>query len=319
MVLTGAGTSAYAAAAIAASWPGSRAVPTTDLLLCTESELAATMPHFTSGGLLVSIGRSGDSPESLGVVSKFQRDYPGVDHLAITCNSEGALARIAGAEKIILDPRTNDQALAMTSSFSNLTLAGLALRYGPDLAEALPAICERVEQALPRLDAAAQELADTPADRVVILASGPLGALATEAALKVLEMTGGKVIAFPETFLGLRHGPMSFLRADSLVLCFLSSMPNRRRYEEDLMHELRGKSLGRIVAVGGGEAADISLAAQAPDLPDHLRVPFEIPFAQLLAFRLSLANGLNPDSPSPEGVITRVVPNFRMHEEAADV
>src|SRR6187399_73756 len=32
-VITGAGSSAYAATAIAAAWPGARAVPTTDLLL----------------------------------------------------------------------------------------------------------------------------------------------------------------------------------------------------------------------------------------------------------------------------------------------
>lgn len=320
VILTGAGTSAYAAAAIAAPWPEARAIPTTDLLLYTEHELAAALPRFSSGGLLISIARSGDSPESLGVVSKFQRDYPEVDHLVITCNENGALARIAGAERIVLDPRTNDQSLAMTSSFSNLTLAGLALRHGAELDRALPAICKRAEEALPGLDEAARGLANTRIDRIAVLASAPLRSLAIEAALKVLEMTAGRVVAFPETFLGLRHGPMSFLRTDSLVLCFLSSTPNRRRYEQDLMRELQSKSLGRIVAIGtGSETADFQLAAQACEVPDHLRVPFEIPFAQLLAFHLSLEHGLNPDNPSPEGVITRVVPSFRMHEEAADV
>ena len=35
-VITGAGTSAYAAAVVAAAWPRSMAVPSTDLLLATE-------------------------------------------------------------------------------------------------------------------------------------------------------------------------------------------------------------------------------------------------------------------------------------------
>ncbi|MGH9621124.1 MAG: hypothetical protein ACRD45_15645 [Bryobacteraceae bacterium] len=306
-ILTGAGTSAYAAAAIAASWPDGRAIPTTDLLLYTEEELEAIVPGFGAGGLLISVARSGDSPESLAVVSKIQQAFPRVSHLVITCNAAGGLAQLAGVERIVLDPRTNDRGLAMTSSFSNLTLAGLALRHATELAKALPAICRRAEQALPSLDHAARDLANAAVERVVVLASEPLRPLATEAALKILEMTGGKIVAIPETFLGLRHGPMSFLRADSLVLCFLSSHPNRRRYEQDLMSELHNKSLGRIVTA----------PTQAGDLPDCLRVPFEIPFAQLLAYRLSLANGLNPDNPSPEGVITRVVPHFRMHEEPA--
>jgi tagatose-6-phosphate ketose/aldose isomerase len=306
-ILTGAGTSAYAAAAVAASWPGGRAVPTTDLLLYTEEELQTVVPGFAAGGLLISLARSGDSPESLAVVSKIQQVCPRVRHLVITCNAEGGLARLEGAERIILDPRTNDRSLAMTSSFSNLTLAGLALRHGDALAAPLPAICQRAEQALPSLDDTARELASTAVERVVVLASEPLRPLATEAALKILEMTAGKIAVMPESFLGLRHGPMSFLRADSLVLCFLSSHPNRRRYEQDLIRELHNKSLGRIVIA----------PAQAPDLPDHLRVPFEIPFGQLLAYRLSLANGLDPDNPSPDGVITRVVPRFRMHEEPA--
>lgn len=319
-VLTGAGTSAYAAAAIAAAWPGSRAIPTTDLLLYAGDEIEIAVPGFCNRGVLISLARSGDSPESLAVVSKLQSACPRVCHLAITCNANGRLARLAGAERIVLDPRTNDRSLAMTSSFSNLTLAGLALRHGAELGEHLAAICDRVEQELPLLDAAARELAATPAERYLVLASGALRPLATEAALKILEMTGGKTIAMHETFLGLRHGPMSFLRADTLVICFLSSNPNRRLYEEDLIRELRRKSLGRIVVVGGDCGLnEVALPAQAADLPDYLRVPFEIPFAQLIAYHLSLAAGLNPDNPSPEGIITRVVPEFQLHEERADV
>jgi tagatose-6-phosphate ketose/aldose isomerase len=42
-------------------------------------------------------------------------------------------------------------------------------------------------------------------------------------------------------------------------------------------------------------------------LADYLRTPAEIVFPQLLAFHLGLRLGLNPDSPSPGGVIHRVV------------
>ena len=58
-----------------------------------------------------------------------------------------------------------------------------------------------------------------------------------------------------------------------------------------------------------------SIPAIVPELPDALRIPFEISFGQLLAYRLSLRYGLNPDNPSPNAIITRVVQRFRLHEQ----
>jgi tagatose-6-phosphate ketose/aldose isomerase len=153
VIITGAGTSAYAAAAVAAAWPGARAAPTTDLLVATPQEIGEQFPGFAENGLLLSLARSGDSPESLAVVKRMQRLFPAVEHLAITCNAEGRLANLDGIGRILLDPRTNDQSLAMTSSFSNLVLAGLCLRHANELEQALPEISQRAQAALPYLDA----------------------------------------------------------------------------------------------------------------------------------------------------------------------
>jgi len=49
-------------------------------------------------------------------------------------------------------------------------------------------------------------------------------------------------------------------------------------------------------------------------MPDSLRTPFEIVFPQLLAYHLSLRADLNPDDPSPNGVINRVVQGVRIYE-----
>jgi tagatose-6-phosphate ketose/aldose isomerase len=150
-----------------------------------------------------------------------------------------------------------------------------------------------------------------------------LRALAAEASLKILEMTAGRTITLAETFLGLRHGPMSFVTPDTLVLCFLSSSRYRRRYEEDLVGQLREKGLGRIVGIvpegADGNLYDECIPASAGHIRDELRVPFEIPFAQLLAYHLSLREGLDPDNPSPTGAITRVVQKFAIYDETSDV
>jgi tagatose-6-phosphate ketose/aldose isomerase len=311
-VITGAGTSAYAAGAVAAAWNGALAVPTTDLLVDLK-------PFFAKDGLLVSLARSGDSPESIAVLEKVQREVPGVKHLAITCNAAGKLARAEGVRTVLLDGRTNDQSLVMTSSFSNLVLAGMCLHHAPQLSNVLPALCERVQSLLPEFSQKAGQIASRAAARVVVLASTPLFPMAREISLKILEMTAGKIVALPETFLGLRHGPMSFLAEDTLVLSVLSSDAKIRRYEEDLLTELRNKKIGHLVSVVPDGVAhtvsDEQVPACAAELPDFLRTPFEIVFPQLLAYHLSLRAGLNPDNPSPHGVITRVVQGFRIHKD----
>lgn len=311
-VITGAGTSAYSAAAIAGTWPNAQGIPTTDLLI----DLGA-IPSNTE--IFVSIGRSGDSPETMAVIERVRKRFPRLRHIAISCNPSGKLASAEGIETILLDARSNDRSLVMTSSFSNLTLAGMALQHAPLLGSALPEICRTVEARLPQLDEIAADAAERRPLRAAILASRQLFPLAREASLKILEMTGGKCVSLAETFLGLRHGPMSFLTPDCLVLCLLASDPTVRLYELDLIAELRAKRLGHVIAIvpESGERVDVDqvIPASAAMLPDPLRIPFEVVFAQLLAYHLSLNAGLNPDNPSPDGIITRVVGGIRFHGE----
>ncbi len=188
VVITGSGTSAYAAAAIAKAWPQAQAAPATDLLVDSRS-----LPEETE--VLVSIARSGDSPESLGVVEKIRAQFPHIRHVAITCNASGGLALASGVQPIILDPRTNDRSLAMTSSFSNLVLAGMATQNFEAFASELLSICRTVESLLPRLEEHAQKIAARSPSRTLILASPQLFPLAREASLKILEMTAGKCVA----------------------------------------------------------------------------------------------------------------------------
>lgn len=311
-VLTGAGTSAYAALAVEAAWRGARAAPSTELFLDFHRVLAPS-------GLVISFARSGDSPESTAVVDKIQRVLPQVRHIAVTCNAEGRLARWPGVEAIVLDPRTNDRSLVMTSSFSNLVLAGLCLARPAEVDQALAVMCAEVKEALPGLEATARLLAEKPPERAVILASSALLGAAREAWLKILEMTAGRIVPLVETYLGLRHGPMSFLQTETLVICFVSSDPALRRYELDLVKELRAKKLGRLVGIAPPDVErdlfDRLVATRASGLPDDLRTPADIVFPQLLAFHLSLRLGLNPDSPSPDRIITRVVEGVRIYED----
>ena len=315
VVITGAGTSAYAAAAVAPAWPRSTAVPSTDLLLATER-------YAREADVVVSLARSGDSPESMAVVERIHRLRPEVWHLAITCNSRGALASSPLVNSVILDPRTNDQSLVMTSSFSNLVLAGLCLANEPLMGPLTARAAAQAQEKFVLIDKQMKELARGVEDRLLFLASAPLFGWAQEGALKVLEMTAGRFPVMAETYLGSRHGPISFVRANTMVICILANDPWSRRYEVDLVRELRAKKLGYLVGICGDgsegddstQLFDVVIPALLPQAPDAVRTAFEILSLQLFAYHLSVQTGLNPDNPSPAGVINRVVQGIHIYE-----
>jgi tagatose-6-phosphate ketose/aldose isomerase len=310
VLLTGAGSSAYAASGVAPAWPGAIAVPTTDLLIDAER-------YLLDIGAVISLARSGDSPESAAVVERVRALCPKIVQLAVTCNNESSLVQSGLDGLIVLDPRTNDRSLVMTGAFSNLVLAGLLLAQPHNAAQQADPASEHARTLLPTIDKECQRVAAGVRDRIVVLCSSPLLGWGKEAGLKILEMTAGHFPVVTETYLGLRHGPMSFVRPDTMVLCLLSSDPTRRLYEVDLIHELRSKRLGYLVGIATpaehGSFFDDVIPAVLPDGPDDLRTPFEILIPQLLGYYLSLRLGLNPDNPSPDGVINRVVQGVTIH------
>jgi tagatose-6-phosphate ketose/aldose isomerase len=314
ILVTGAGTSAYAASAVAAAWHNASAIPTTDFLLDSNRHLAGV-------GAVISLARSGNSPESAAVVERIREMRPDILQFAIVCNEDGALSYSGLDGLIVLDPRTNDQSLVMTSAFSNLVLAGLALAQPDCVPAAVEAFSKRAAALLPEIDRVCRLVADRVRDRIVMLSSPPLLGWGREAGLKTLEMTAGGFPVATETYLGLRHGPMSFVKRDTLVMCLLSSDPVRRRYEVDLIHELRTKKIGYLVGIAdpreSGDLFDEVIPSISPEANDALRTPFEILGPQLLGYYLSLRIGLNPDNPSPDGVINRVVQGVKIYHEAS--
>jgi tagatose-6-phosphate ketose/aldose isomerase len=299
---------------VAAAWPQAIAVPTTDLLVDAERYLANV-------DAVISLARSGSSPESAAVVEQVRALRPDIQHFAIVCDEDGALSRSSLDGLIVLDPRANDQSLVMTSAFSNLVLAGLALAQPEAIVAVEKQLSARADSLLADIDQACQRAATRVRDRMVVLSSSPLLGWQREAGLKSLEMTAGRFPLVCETYLGLRHGPMSFVTPDTLVLCLLSSDPVRRSYERDLIRELRAKKIGYLVGIADYEQSlglfDLLIPAVAPHTDDALRTPFEILGPQLLGYHLSLLIGLNPDNPSPDGVINRVVSGVRIYPHCA--
>ena len=327
VVLTGSGSSVYAAECVAPCLQQSlglpvSAVPAGLILTHPETCLPPNGPF-----LVVSLARSGNSPESRAVVDWLLESRPQARHLFITCNRQGALATSyrdhPGVRSIVLDEKTDDRSLVMTSSFTNLVLASRALGGDPQACEARALGLARAAARLLREDASAlAAVARSGFGSVLYLGSGCRLGSAREAALKMLEMNSGEVHTFAESYLGLRHGPMSAIRPDTLVVAFLSSDPLVRAYERDLLTGLDGKALGsRRVVVGAGipkglvaspDALLVECADSFPCADEDLSL-LDALVGQLLGFFRCLAGGRHPDSPSEGSVITRVVSGFEIH------
>ena len=328
LALTGSGSSEYAAECVRFPLQNALGIPTESvsggaLLMYGGKALPLGRP-----GALVSVARSGDSPESSGVVELLLRAEPQIRHVVVTCNEQGRLAKAwqetKGVRVITLPSETLDKSLVMTSSFTNLLLAVRFLGM-LERANEYRTLCEKLSQIASQLirtkfDPLAR-IAAADFRRAVFLGSGSRFAASREAALKMLELTAGRVTTVCETFLGFRHGPMSYVHEDTLIVSLLSSDRTIRAYELDLLRELDRKKLGLLKVIVGENIPDsavrngdeviecrgLSELGEDDDLPIHVVV------AQLLAFFRCLEEGLHPDSPSEEGIINRVVEKFPLH------
>jgi tagatose-6-phosphate ketose/aldose isomerase len=328
LVLTGSGSSEYAGECVRLPLQNSLSIPVQAigggrLLTHGGQAIAPGRP-----GLMVSLGRSGDSPESVGAISLILETEPEIRHLVVTCNAEGRLATAyqgdARVRAIVLAEETNDRSLVMTSSFTNMVLATsfLGMLRTPEWYLAVTeGLSRKADELLQTQFDALAKLARRDFARVMFLASGPRLGAARETALKMVEMTAGQVWATCETYLGLRHGPMSAVHADTLVVCFLSSNPLVRAYESDLIRELNLKQLGMAKLIFGEQIPSdlvrdgdlvIDLAGLV-ELGDENMPVLDVLIGQVLAFFRCMKEGLQPDTPSRDGVINRVVQEFKLH------
>lgn len=309
IVLTGAGTSAFIGETLAPALKQAtglrvEAIATTDLVGSPDTWLDQSVPT-----LLVSFARSGNSPESLAAVNLAEQCVRDRHHLIVTCNRDGELYRHAqklpDAHVLLLPEETDDRGFAMTSSFTGMVLTA-ALAFGALPQEEVAAIAQWGAAVLETRVPLIEELARAGFERVVYLGGQEFKGLAREAALKMLELSDGKMVALAETPLGFRHGPKTIVNGKTLVVMFVSNDPYARQYEADLLRELRADGVaGRVVALG---AAEESISVGAPANASNLALcfPYAV-FAQTFAFLRSLSLGLRPDTPNARGVVNRVV------------
>ena len=324
VIFTGAGTSAFTGDMVVPGLTSQGhenfdfvAIPTTDIVAAPTHYLRKHEPT-----ILVSFGRSGNSPESVAAMELGQKIVDNFYQVVITCNKNGKMAKVIDEDPnsflFQLPDEAHDQGFAMTSSFTGMALAAYLLFSKNQISEELEQqLVETGKQFLDTVTDTIDQLLPFEFNRIVYLGSGLLGQLSHEAALKMLELTAGITVAVHESSMGFRHGPKSILNDQTLVVLFVSGDAYTRQYDLDILREIKGDSPGvKIVVLAPTEDEEISNlsdwfvpvgSASANWDEDFYLALVYIMFAQILALKKSLRLGITPDNPSPDGRVNRVV------------
>lgn len=331
IILTGAGTSAFAGEVCEpylTSLLNKRveAIATTDLVASPKSYFIKYIPT-----LLVSFARSGNSPESVHAVNLATQLVDDLYQVVITCNENGKLAKnTVNDEKsllLLMPPQTNDLGFAMTSSFTTMVLNAMAVfnidnieNFSSDVDKLSNSVNDFIEDNIEKVTS----LANEDFERIVYLGSSTSKGIARESALKVLELTAGKVNASYDTPLGFRHGPKSVVDDETVSVIYISNDEYTRKYDLDLAKEmLAHKKNDKVVIIGDNIEEDILNKADYVFNVENINYTVEnevllplqqIIFGQMLSFLKSVNLGITPDNPCPTGEVNRVVQGVILHE-----
>lgn len=297
VIFTGCGSTYYLSRTAAEIFKGETgalvsAYPASDIYLFPDLVL-----NKGASRTLVTISRSGETSETLRAVDQFRSRDSGPVY-AISCYEEASLIKKASVSLVARE--AHEKSVAQTRSFSSMLVAatGLAaLLSGRTLSERFLELPDLGTDLIADHHELSKELGSAlNFERFFFLGSGPLYGLACEAMLKMKEMSLSYSEAYQ--FLEFRHGPMSMVNENSLIVGLLSE--TAFEHEARLLSDMRklGAQVFAITPIElNKEQADHQVVLPG-GLNDLERGTLYLPLLQLLAFYRSVSKGLNPDSPS---------------------
>ncbi|MFQ6242575.1 SIS domain-containing protein [Sinorhizobium meliloti] len=277
LVYVGCGTSYYLAQSLAAYANGSGrraiAVPGDEWL----NRPSLFWPDWSKTHV-VAISRSGETTETVAAAKKSRAS--GAFVTGLTVEPKSALAR--NCDALVATATHPDEGIVMTVSASLMLLLGMQM-IGQDVPFSTIASARMLAEAL---DASLQPRLHERS-HVVFLGGGALYGIASEGALKLMEMSQVLTQAFHP--LEYRHGPISLVDAKTAVVMLYSA--DQKEAEIQLVGELREK--GAFV-VGLGGPGDISLSV---DVDPTLSGLVLLPALQVLGERAAQSRRVDTVSP----------------------
>ncbi|MGH4122147.1 MAG: SIS domain-containing protein [Clostridium sp.] len=272
--------------------------------------------------VLVSFGRSGDSPESIAAIETAEKHINNLYHIIITCNPLGKLAKYKNERTLnLVFDEINDQGFAMTSSVTGMMLAAYSIfAIEKDLKEEVSIIASYAKEIIMNKYSIISEVFEKTVNRLIVLGSANLFGVARESALKSIELTRGEVMSWYDTPMGFRHGPKSVLTDNAIILFFVSNNEYTRKYDVDMLNELSKSKKHKLLVVSDKyyleveDYADVYIYNSMEKVMDDSFTPYSaLLVAQIFALFASIKTGCTPDNPFPSGEVNRVVEGVLIH------
>lgn len=298
-IFVGCGSSCYLAQAAANSWTlltgqRTRALPASEVLLFPQ--LVQFNPEETQA---VLISRSGKTSETVRA-AKVLSSSLGVPTIGLTCANSSELEEMCDATIVL--PAADEKSMVMTRSFTSmlLSLQILAARCAGN-SPFVHDLQRMAEQFAPRIHSIA-EATEAFVEKhsfgdYIFLGQGPFHAIASEASLKVMEMS----CSYSQFFhaLEFRHGPKSIVSPGTCLMFLLSGTGCEA--EKEVLAEM--KELGGVTIAVCNQADDSVRSASdlvievGFDGNELALLPPCTVAGQLLGFFTGVKKGLDADHP----------------------
>ncbi len=289
VLCTGCGSTYYlalSAAALLQARTGAlaRALPCSELILHPDSS------YVDGTCLLIAISRSGTTSETLRAVADFKSARRG-KVVVLTNDSASPLAKLG--DLVLAVGKGKEKSVAQTRSFASLHVAAAAVAdlLGPSPLRGAyrDALAARGKDLMEKHYAATKSLAeDASIQQVFFLGSGPRYGLASEASLKLKEMS--QTVSEPFHFFEFRHGPISMVDPQTLVIGLVSETA----FSGEMAVLRNVQELGGRTLAIGEKGTDIAFGS---GLSAHVRNVLYLPLLQLLAYHRAVSKARNPDRP----------------------
>jgi glucosamine--fructose-6-phosphate aminotransferase (isomerizing) len=296
IIFAGCGSTHYLSLSAAKTWTylmgeSARGIPSSEIWYYPSVTFSKLKPS------LVAISRSGETTETINALRVFRDRYQ-EEGLVIGCYPESTMAR--SSQFPLMAPNAQETSIAQTRSFSSMyilsqLLAATAAKNAEFLKELaqLPDIFGRVifknEELVKRIGV------DSKYQHFVFLGSGVNFGLASEAMLKMKEMSTSNSEVF--SFMEFRHGPMSVISDQSLVIGFVSD--TRKKDELQVLQEMKKLGAHTLALVEDATAVNADYIIELESgISEVARGAMYLPLLQLLGFYHSISKGLNPDKPT---------------------
>ena len=262
-------------------------------------------PPRMGNALVIGISQSGRSPDVVGVLAEARRQ--GAITVAITNYRSSELA--AAAEYLIELETGEERAVAATKTYvaeiAVVAMLSAALLDDQASRDELGALPGALRSALER-EAEIASLAEAWAgeSRCAILARGFQYATAREWALKLKELA--YVLADPYSAADFQHGPIALVGEGFPILAVATTGPALPGMVE-LLERLRAASARLLVLTDADGLDHFGDVVRVPRVPEWLSPIVSILPAQLFAYHLARARGLDTENPRNLSKVTRTL------------